>query len=111
MVVIEFARRTKLVISFIELDIFTFCGCFNIISLNNVCVYAFVVSVRIQKLELKNVKTSSDLKELEDLKAESRRIKLVTTNIILILLYPKKLCYLLQNNTVYRLTAHLILKF
>lgn len=96
MVVIEFARRTKLVISFIELDIFMFCGCFNIISLNNVCVYAFVVSVRIQKLELKNVKTNSDLKELEDLKAESRRIKLVTTNIILILLYPKKLCYLLQ---------------
>ena len=96
MVVIEFARRTKLGISFIELDIFTFCGCFNIISLNNVCVYAFVVSVRIQKLELKNVKTNSDLKELEDLKAESRRIKLVTTNIILILLYPKKLCYLLQ---------------
>lgn len=96
MVVIEFARRTKLVISFIELDIFMFCGCFNIISLNNVCVYAFVVSVRIQKLELKNVKTNSDLKELEDLKAESRKIKLVTTNIILILLSPKKLCYLLQ---------------
>lgn len=67
-----------------------------LISLNNVCVYAFVVSVRIQKLELKNVKTSSDLKELEDLKAESRKIKLVTTNIILILLYPKKLYYLLQ---------------
>lgn len=61
-------------------------------------MYAFVVSVRIQKLELKNVKTNSDLKELEDLKAESRRIKLVTTNIILILLYPKKLCYLLQNS-------------
>lgn len=58
-------------------------------------MYAFVVSVRIQKLELKNVKTNSDLKELEDLKAESRRIKLVTTNIILIPLYPKKLCYLL----------------
>lgn len=50
-----------------------------IISLNNVCVYAFVVSVRIQKLELKKVKTSSDLKELENLKAESARIKLVTT--------------------------------
>ena len=46
-----------------------------LISLNNVFVYAFVVSVRIQKLELKNVKTNSDLKELEDLKAESRRIK------------------------------------
>ncbi|KAM7449052.1 Myblike DNAbinding domain-containing protein [Porites harrisoni] len=30
---------------------------------------------KIQKLELKNVKTNSDLKELEDLKAESRRIK------------------------------------
>ena len=42
------------------------------------------------------MKTNSDLKELEDLKAESRRIKLVTTNIILIPLYPKKLCYRLQ---------------
>lgn len=42
-------------------------------------MYAFVVSVRIQKLELKKVKTSSDLKELENLKAESARIKLVTT--------------------------------
>ena len=72
-------------------------------------MYAFVVSVRIQKLELKNVKTNSDLKELEDLKAESRRIKLVTTNIILILLYPKKLLSL--TNTAYRLTAHLTLNF
>lgn len=49
-----------------------------LISLNDVCMYTFVVSVRIQKLELKNVKTSRDLKELEDLKAESARIKLVT---------------------------------
>ena len=49
-----------------------------LISLNDVCMYTFVVSVRIQKLELKNVKMSRDLKELEDLKAESARIKLVT---------------------------------